>query len=104
MAPIVSDLVGLLVNRHGANQQSASIRPDAGPHVNGDAVTVLDEPQAAGITFPQGFDAILDPAPLQYLDEHGALVGGVRDDAPELQAARLLAAYRAMVVGRRFDV
>jgi len=67
-------------------------------------VTVLDEPQAAGIGFPQGFDTILDPSPLQYLDEHGALVGGLRDDAPEVQPAALLAAYRAMVVGRRFDV
>jgi 2-oxoisovalerate dehydrogenase E1 component alpha subunit len=67
-------------------------------------VTVLDEPQAAGIAFPQGFDTILDPAPLQFLDEHGALVGGLRDDAPEVQADALLDAYRALVVGRRFDV
>ena len=67
-------------------------------------MTVLDEPQAAGIAFPQGFETILEPAPLQFLDEHGALVGGLRDDAPEVQPEALLAAYRALVVGRRFDV
>ncbi|NUR59017.1 MAG: pyruvate dehydrogenase (acetyl-transferring) E1 component subunit alpha [Catenulispora sp.] len=51
-----------------------------------------------------GFATILDPSPLQYLDEHGALSGVLRDDAPELAPERLLGTYRAMVVGRRFDV
>ena len=59
----------------------------------------------AAIGFPLGFDAILDPAPLRFLDEHGALVEGrLRPGAPDLESAALLEAYRAMVVGRRFDV
>ena len=61
--------------------------------------------QAGSLSFPLGFDTILEPSPLQFLDEHGALVdGGLRPDAPELEPAALLEAYRAMVVGRRFDV
>ncbi len=67
-------------------------------------MTVLATPDKTGSGFPLGFDAILDPSPLQYLDEHGALSGILRDDAPELAPERLLATWRAMVIGRRFDV
>ncbi|MBW8806597.1 MAG: pyruvate dehydrogenase (acetyl-transferring) E1 component subunit alpha [Catenulisporales bacterium] len=67
-------------------------------------MTVLTTRDKTGSGFPLGFDTILDPSPLQYLDEHGALSGALRDDAPELAPEELLATWRAMVVGRRFDV
>jgi 2-oxoisovalerate dehydrogenase E1 component alpha subunit len=71
-------------------------------------MTVVEERAADRSTpsgFPTGFDAILDPSPLQFLDEHGALVeGGLRADSPELSSEALIEAYRAMVIGRRFDV
>ncbi|WP_323746395.1 pyruvate dehydrogenase (acetyl-transferring) E1 component subunit alpha [Catenulispora pinisilvae] len=67
-------------------------------------MTVLATPDKTGSGFPLGFDTILDPSPLQYLDEHGALSGALRDDALELEPKELLATWRAMVIGRRFDV
>jgi 2-oxoisovalerate dehydrogenase E1 component alpha subunit len=44
------------------------------------------------------------PIPVQFLDELGRRVQVITDDYPEPPHDQLVAAYRAMVVGRRFDV
>jgi 2-oxoisovalerate dehydrogenase E1 component alpha subunit len=77
--------------------------------VKEDQMTIAPHPEAPARDtladgFPPGAQALFDRAPVQFLDEHGELLaGGLRPDAPDLAADRLLAAYRAMVVGRRFD-
>jgi 2-oxoisovalerate dehydrogenase E1 component alpha subunit len=44
------------------------------------------------------------PIPVQFLDDLGRRVQVFTDDYPEPSREQLVAAYRAMVIGRRFDV
>jgi len=44
------------------------------------------------------------PIPVQFLDDAGHRVQAITDDYAEPSYAQLLAAYRAMVIGRRFDI
>ena len=44
------------------------------------------------------------PMPVQFLDDQGHRVQVFNDDYPEPAAGQLVAAYSAMVIGRRFDV
>jgi 2-oxoisovalerate dehydrogenase E1 component alpha subunit len=44
------------------------------------------------------------PMPVQFLDDQGHRVQVFNDDYPEPSGEQLVAAYSAMVVGRRFDV
>jgi 2-oxoisovalerate dehydrogenase E1 component alpha subunit len=44
------------------------------------------------------------PMPVQFLDDQGQRVQVFNDDYPEPSGEQLVAAYRAMVIGRRFDV
>jgi len=44
------------------------------------------------------------PIPVQFLDDQGHRVQAVTDDYAEPAHEQLLAAYRAMVIGRRFDI
>lgn len=44
------------------------------------------------------------PIPVQFLDETGNRVQVITDDYPEPAPEQLVAAYRAMVIGRRFDI
>ncbi len=44
------------------------------------------------------------PMPVQFLDDQGARVQVFNDDYRQPPAEQLVAAYRAMVIGRRFDV
>jgi 2-oxoisovalerate dehydrogenase E1 component alpha subunit len=44
------------------------------------------------------------PMPVQFLDDRGHRVRVFNDDYPEPSGEQLVAAYSAMVVGRRFDV
>ena len=44
------------------------------------------------------------PIPIQFLDQTGHRVQAFTDDYPEPAPEQLVAAYRAMVIGRRFDI
>ena len=44
------------------------------------------------------------PIPVQFLDAQGHRVHVFNDDYVEPSGAQLVAAYRAMVIGRRFDI
>ena len=44
------------------------------------------------------------PIPVQFLDHNGHRVQAITDDYPEPAHEQLMAAYRAMVIGRRFDI
>ena len=44
------------------------------------------------------------PMPVQFLDDLGHRVRVFNDDYPEPPSEQLIAAYTAMVIGRRFDV
>jgi len=44
------------------------------------------------------------PIPVQFLDDHGNRVQVFTDDYIEPSHQQLIAAYRAMVIGRRFDI
>jgi 2-oxoisovalerate dehydrogenase E1 component alpha subunit len=44
------------------------------------------------------------PIPVQFLDDLGHRVQVFNDDYPEPSVQQLVAAYRAMVIGRRFDI
>ena len=44
------------------------------------------------------------PIPVQFLDDTGHRVQAITDDYPEPAHDQLVAAYRAMVIGRRFDI
>jgi pyruvate dehydrogenase E1 component alpha subunit len=44
------------------------------------------------------------PIPVQFLDDKGQRVQAITDDYPEPSREQLVNAYRAMVIGRRFDI
>jgi 2-oxoisovalerate dehydrogenase E1 component alpha subunit len=44
------------------------------------------------------------PVPVQFLDDQGQRVQVFTDDYPEPSSEQLVAAYSAMVIGRRFDI
>ena len=67
-----------------------------------DTSTALPQAASTDRSFARG----LMPAsmPVQFLDHLGHRVQVVNDDYPEPSSQQLVAAYRAMVIGRRFDI
>jgi len=59
-------------------------------------------PSAADRPFARGL--MPAPMPVQFLDDQGRRVQVFNDDYPEPSVEQLVAAYTAMVIGRRFDV
>ncbi|MBE3076243.1 MAG: pyruvate dehydrogenase (acetyl-transferring) E1 component subunit alpha [Actinobacteria bacterium] len=61
-------------------------------------------PQTASAARPFARGLMPAPMPVQFLDHLGQRVQVFNDDYPEPSSEQLVAAYRAMVIGRRFDV
>ena len=61
-------------------------------------------PQAVPTGRPFARGLMPAPIPVQFLDERGRRVQVITDDYPEPPKEQLVAAYRSMVIGRRFDV
>ena len=66
----------------------------------------MSTPLPQGVPPDRPFSRGLMPAPIpvQFLDELGHRVQVITDDYAEPSREQLVAAYRAMVIGRRFDV
>jgi 2-oxoisovalerate dehydrogenase E1 component alpha subunit len=71
-----------------------------------DVTTQMRPPVGHGVHGDRPFSRGLMPAPIpvQFLDALGHRVQVITDDYPEPAHDQVVAAYRAMVVGRRFDI
>jgi len=70
--------------------------------VTTDTSTTLPQTAPASRPFARGL--MPAPLPVQFLDDHGQRVRVFNDDYPEPSSQQLVAAYGAMVLGRRFDI
>src|SRR5665647_1959467 len=61
-------------------------------------------PQTAPTDRPFARGLMPAPMPVQFLDDQGHRVHVFNDDYPEPSSEQLVAAYAAMVIGRRFDI
>ena len=61
-------------------------------------------PQTASADRPFSRGLMPAPIPVQFLDDTGHRVQAITDDYLEPAHQQLLDAYRAMVIGRRFDI
>ena len=61
-------------------------------------------PQAVPTDRPFARGLMPAPMPVQFLDAAGHRVRVFNDDYPDPSSEQLVAAYSAMVVGRRFDI
>lgn len=102
---------GTGVHRAGVFAQAPAQAPAGGAHtLEADALTTdTSTPLPQTVPSPPAdrpFARGLMPAPMpvQFLDDQGHRVQVFNDDYPEPAAEQLVAAYSAMVVGRRFDV
>src|ERR1035438_9284589 len=81
-------------------------RTDASPleavALTSDTSTPLPQTCPAEQPFARGL--MPAPMPVQFLDHLGRRVHVFNNDYPEPSRQQLVAAYRAMVVGRRFDI
>lgn len=64
--------------------------------------TTIEQAAPADRPFARGL--MPAPIPVQFLDDTGHRVEAITDDYAEPAHEQLIAAYRAMVIGRRFDI
>jgi 2-oxoisovalerate dehydrogenase E1 component alpha subunit len=94
---------------HRANLRRAHAQFRAGPAhtLEADALTADTSthlPQIVPTDQPFARGLMPAPVPVQFLDDQGHRVRIFNDDYPDPSGEQLVAAYSAMVVGRRFDI
>lgn len=111
MGPIVSHSAAMLrqPSRQSDDYQSHRLLPSRSRVAHALEATLTTEtsaplPQTMPADRPFARGLIPAPIPVQFLDALGHRVDVFTDDYAEPSREQLVAAYRAMVIGRRFDI